>query len=129
MQNLTRTLMDEGYTEEQALRLRYNAMAEANEAFSTPASDTFEVNRVDQCNDIRVDQDFIKTVQNAAKVIVMAAAELQNSVRLIERHHPHAGDALIVGTLGDIKTVAGDLSETWSELNAWMESGRQGGAA
>ncbi len=67
--------------------------------------------------EVTVGLDFVQTAQDAAKVILVATAQLNNSVRLIERFHSHAGDALIIGTLGDIKTVAGDLSEAWADLD------------
>lgn len=80
---------------------------------------------------IPVDAEFISRVQLSAQVMLQSAAELNNSIRLLERTFNHADEPLLIGVLRDIRNVAGNLSEVWQDLDMTLAAHdlTDGGAA
>lgn len=64
-----------------------------------------------------VDAEFVKTIQDTARVLVQASAEIHNALRRINRESDHSNDVVIVSEIQRLSFVAGNLSEQWAELD------------
>ena len=64
-----------------------------------------------------VDAEFVKTIQDTARVLVQASAEIHNTLRCINRECDHADDAVIVSAIQQLGFIAGNLSEQWAGLD------------
>jgi hypothetical protein len=67
-----------------------------------------------------IDAEFIATIQQTAQALVQAAAEINNKIRLIERTCEHADDETLKMYLEQLRTISGDLSMQWGDLDSML---------
>jgi len=71
---------------------------------------------------MQIDTGTMQQMKHTLGVMLACSANIQNTCRVIERNSLHADDALILGTLGDLRETAGDLMEAWGDLDLHLSA-------
>lgn len=71
---------------------------------------------------VSIEKEFIKDILETAKTLLVSAAQINNAILRIERHHPHAYDESLKTELYSLKAVAADLSLQWKAIDHNLSS-------
>lgn len=67
--------------------------------------------------EVVIGAELVSTIQQAATVLVQAAAQINNVVRNLDRNYGGSGDPMIKSAMASLTSAAGDLSFIWEELD------------